>query len=265
MSKAVDEPLAFAPDDEAAWQRLALGYRLAGLLVSAHRLGLLARLARNQATLEVLADDLEADAALLAQMCRALGIAGLLRESDGGWGLTEAGQRLAADPAAAAELDSLILDYQRWGALDEHAHNAADGSPDPAGDDVDSAHRYALRLAARHRGHAVAMLDRVEPTRQLTVLDVGGADGFLAREVCARWPDARCIVLEQPAMAEVARATCAGDRRITVIGRADRAAAGTSRRRRRVTHPPGPPAVPSAGLDRPRRRGAAPRRVPALL
>src|SRR5688572_25638291 len=38
------EPLAFAPDDEAAWQRLARGYRLAGLLLSAHRLGLLQRL-----------------------------------------------------------------------------------------------------------------------------------------------------------------------------------------------------------------------------
>ena len=217
MSKAVDEPLAFAPDDEAAWQRLALGYRLAGLLVSAHRLGLLARLTDGQTTLEVLAAELQADPALLAQMCRALGVAGLLRESNGGWCLSASGERLAADPAAAAELDSLILDYQRWGALDEHAHSAVDAHSDPAGDDVDSAHRYALRLAARHRGHAVAMLDRVEPTRQLTVMDVGGADGFLAREVCARWPDARCIVLEQPAMAEVARATCAGDPRIRVI------------------------------------------------
>jgi hypothetical protein len=215
MSKAVDEPLAFAPDDEAAWQRLALGYRLAGLLVSAHRLGVLARLAQGQATLETLAADLDADPALLGQMCRALRVGGLLRETDGAWLLSEAGQRLAADPAAAAELDSLILDYQRWGSLDEHARS--ESNRDPVGDDVASAHRYALRLAARHRGHAVAMLDRVEPTRQLTVMDVGGADGFLAREVCARWPDARCIVLEQPAMAEVARATCAGDPRIRVI------------------------------------------------
>ena len=38
MGTAVDEPLAFSPDDEEAWQRLVRGYRLAGLLVSARPL-----------------------------------------------------------------------------------------------------------------------------------------------------------------------------------------------------------------------------------
>ena len=216
----MDEPLAFAPDDEGAWQRLARGYRLAGLLLSAHQLGLLRRLARGQGTLDALARDLDADPTMLDHMCRALAAAGLVRSGDVGWRLSAAGEQLLADPAAAAELDSLVLDYRRWGLLDERAKGQAGDGGDGATDDladVESARRYALRLAARHRGHAVAMLDRVEPTRRLTVMDLGGADGFLAREVCARWPDAQCVVLEQPSMAEVARRSCADDPRITVL------------------------------------------------
>ena len=226
MFPSVDEPLAFEPGDEGAWQRLVRGYRLAGLLVSAHRLGLLRRLEQGQATLDALAADLDADPVLLEQMCRALYTAGVLRAGDVGWRLSENGRRLLEDPAAAAELDSLERDYRRWGALDERARATSAGAQDNQLDlddvdrthtDLDSARKFALRLAARHRGHARAVLDRVEPTRALRVMDVGGADGFLAREVCARWPDAECIVLEESSMAEVARRACADEPRITVV------------------------------------------------
>ena len=223
MRRMDAEPLAFAPDDEAAWQRLARGYRLTGLLLSAHRLGLLERLGRGQATLDALARDLKADERVLLQLCRALDTAGLLRSGDVGWRLSNAGQQLVSDPSALAELDSLALDYQRWGALDECAREMYE-HPSPAPgrlftgrDDFASAHRYALRLAARHRGHAVRLLERVEACRPLMVMDVGGADGFLAREVCNRWPDAQCVVLEHPSMAEVARRACADHPRIRVF------------------------------------------------
>ena len=220
MGKAVDGALAFGPDDEGAWQRLARGYRLAGLLVSAHRLGLLRRLLDGQATLDALAADLQAEPRLLLQMCRALDAAGLLRSGDIGWRLSDAGQRLLSDPAAAAELESLDRDYRRWGTLDVRAR--AD-SPllaedvDRVRDDVDAARQYALRLAAHHRRHAVAMVDFLNPSRPVRVMDVGGADGFLAKVVCERWADATCIVLEEPSMAEVARHACTGEPRITVI------------------------------------------------
>ena len=222
MRVPVDEPLAFRPDDEGAWHRLARGYRLAGLLISSHRLGLLRRLLQGQATLGALAADLNADRDLLAQMCRALSSAGLLRENDAGWRLSDAGQRLLSDPAATAELDSLERDYRRWGSLDERAQAPPPDLPheddeDSSRADVESAHQYALRLAARHRGHAVALVENVQPTRRLRVLDVGGADGFLARVVCERWSDAECVVLEEPAMAEVAQQACANDPRITVV------------------------------------------------
>ena len=217
-----DEPLAFRPDDEGAWHRLARGYRLAGLLISSHRMGLLQRLLKGEATLAVLAEELDADRDVLAQMCRALCSAGLLRDSDEGWALSEAGHRLLSDPAATAELDSLERDYHRWGSLDERARMPAPTEPheddeDSTRVDVESAHRYALRLAARHRRHAVELVEHVHPTRRLRVLDVGGADGFLARVVCERWPDAECVVLEEPAMAEVAQQACADEPRITVI------------------------------------------------
>ncbi len=220
--QVVDEPLAFGPDDEGAWQRLARGYRLAGLLVSSHRLGLLRRLADAPAPLDTLATELDTDPQLLEQMCRALCTAGLLRARGEGWELSEAGQRLLRDPAAQAELDSLERDYRRWGELDRRGRAPAPVELDQ--DDIDrthtdigSARKFALRLAARHRGHARALISRVEPTRPLRVMDVGGADGFLAREVCSRWPDAECVVLEESSMAEVAERACADDPRITVI------------------------------------------------
>ncbi len=218
MREPVDDPLAFAPDDEGAWHRLARGYRLAGLLLSAHRLGLLQRLCLHDRTTDELAWDLDADPTVVNQMCRALAAAGLLEWPDPAWSVSAAGRRLLDDPAAAAELDSLVLDYRRWGALDERARRPPidEGVPsEPA--DPESARRYALRLAARHRGQAVALVGNLEPTRRLRVMDVGGADGFLAREVCARWPEVECVVLEQPAMAEVARSTCKDIARITVI------------------------------------------------
>jgi hypothetical protein len=221
MQQPVDEPLAFDPDDEGAWHQLARGYRLAGLLLSAHRLGLLRRLLDGQATLDALAADLDAAPGLLEQMCRGLAIAGLLRDGDVGWRLSDAGRRLLTNPAAAVELDSLAIDYRRWGSLDERAHgNGAERGEDDVDrmlEDVDSAHRYALRLAARHRGQARTLLDHLEPTRAVTVLDVGGADGFLVREVCDRWPDATCIVGEVPSMAEVARRACRDETRISVV------------------------------------------------
>lgn len=220
MPEAVDEPLAFDPDDENAWHQLARGYRLAGLLLSAHRLGLLQRLLDGQATLDALTRDLGANALLLEQMCKALASAGLLRSGDVGWRLSDAGRRLLTNPAAGVELDSLARDYRRWGSLDERAlTNSGEPSEDDVDrsrSDVDAARQYALRLAARHRGQAIALLDRLEPTRPVRVMDVGGADGFLVREVCARWPDAECVVLEEPSMAEVARRACRDEPRITV-------------------------------------------------
>ena len=223
MRDSDPEPLAFAPDDEAAWQRLVRGYRLAGLLLSAHRMGLLQRLRRGQATLDALTEELEADPTLLSHMCRGLTAAGLLRSGDFGWRLSDAGRRLVTDPSAAAEMDSLALDYQRWGTLDDRSRRLArHDSPEDVDRfgtrrDVESANRYALRLAALHRGQALQLLDRLEPTRPLRVMDVGGADGFLAREVCARWPDARCVVLEHASMAEVAQRACASEPRIRIV------------------------------------------------
>ncbi|MBA2529560.1 MAG: methyltransferase domain-containing protein, partial [Euzebyales bacterium] len=73
------------------------------------------------------------------------------------------------------------------------------------------------RLAARHHSQAVALVTHLTPTRPLRVLDVGGGDGLVSREICSRWPRARCTVLEQPAMAEVARRSCRGHERIDVM------------------------------------------------
>jgi SAM-dependent methyltransferase len=219
------QPLAFEPGDEDGWHRLARGYRLAGLLLTAHRMGLLRVLADHGAlTVDQLAQELAADARLLAVICRALRAAGLLLAADDGWRLSPAGQRLATDAGANLELDAMAEDYQRWGQLDHYARTLlAQGRLEPRTYDEDVAHseqaarRYARRLTNRRRQQVARLLARVEPTRPLVLLDAWGGDGYLARAVCAQWEQVTCTVLEIPTMARIAREACAGYPRIAVI------------------------------------------------
>jgi hypothetical protein len=150
--------LAFEPGDEDGWHRLARGYRLAGLLLSAHRMGLLhAFVDGGTHQIDELAHHLLADPRLLVDICRALRATGLLTQTDAGWRISEAGARLAGDPVAALELDAMAEDYQRWGELDRHARSLwRDGRTEPGthGDaDVEhseqAARRYARRLSNR--------------------------------------------------------------------------------------------------------------------
>lgn len=235
---AADEPqrpLAFESGDEDGWHRLARGYRLAGLLLSAHRMGLLQALSdREPQRIDELSQHLLADPKLLVDICRALRATGLLVQGDDGWRLSPAGARLAGDHVAALELDAMAEDYRRWGELDRHARSLwRDGRTEPAthGDaDVEhseqAARRYTRRMSNRRRLQARRLIGHLEPTRSVTVLDAWGGDGYMAREVCALWGQATCTVLEIPTVARTAREACAGYPRIAVVaGDLDPAAA----------------------------------------
>jgi SAM-dependent methyltransferase len=219
------QPLAFEPGDEDGWHRLARGYRLAGLLLTAHRMGLLRILAdRGALTVDQLARELVADERLLAVICRALRAAGLLLAADDSWRLSPAGQRLASDAGATLELDAMAEDYQRWGQLDHYARTLPhEDRSEPRTYDAEVAHseqaarRYARRLTNRRRQQVDRLLTHIEPTRPLVLLDAWGGDGYLARAVCTRWSQVTCTVLEIPTMARIAREACAGYPRIAVI------------------------------------------------
>lgn len=219
-------PLAFEPGDEDEWHRLSRGYRLAGLLISAHRMGLLRVLSTGRPrSSEDLAAQLLADPKLLIDICRALRAAGLLVADDGGWRLSEAGARIAGDPAASLELDAMADDYRRWGELDRHARELRqEGRTEPSvhgegelASNQQAARRYTRRISNRRRMQAQRLIGRVQPTRPLTVLDAWGGDGYVAREVCATWRESTCTVLEVPAVAEIAREMCGGYPRIGVV------------------------------------------------
>jgi SAM-dependent methyltransferase len=116
-------------------------------------------------------------------------------------------------------------DYRRWGELDRHARLLwSDGQAEPrrhgddhVGDSEQAARRYARRMSNRRRLQAQQLIERVRPTRPLTVLDAWGGDGYMARQICTAWPRATCTVLEVPTMAPVAREACAGHPRVAVI------------------------------------------------
>jgi SAM-dependent methyltransferase len=172
-----------------------------------------------------LSQQLLADPKLLVGICRALGATGLLTEVDGGWQLSDAGARLAHDRVAGMELDAMSEDYRRWGELDRHARSLwQDGRTEPeAHGDADVEHselaarRYAHRMSNRRRLQAQRLIGHVEPTRPVTVLDAWGGDGYVAREICAAWPQATCTVLEIPTVARTAKEACAGHPRIAVV------------------------------------------------
>lgn len=219
--------LAFEPGDEDGWHQLSRSYRLAGLLLSVHRMGLLRLLADGAPRdVEDIAQQLLVDPKLLLSLCRALRATGLMLERDDGWHLSPAGMRLATDHAASLELDAMAEDYRRWGELDRHARTLwRDGQTEPVthgdadvGHNEQAARRYARRLSSRRRLQAQRLLDHVEPTRPVTVLDAWGGDGYVARQVCASWRQATCTVLEIPTMAAIAREACAGHPRIAVVG-----------------------------------------------
>ena len=221
-----ERPLAFAPDDEEGWQRLARGYRLAGLLLAAHRMGLLRALAaRGQTSIEDLSQELISDQRLLGVVCRALRAAGVLEAGDDGWQLSPAGERFANDAAVSLELDSMSEDYRRWGELDLHARTLVEqrGADATYYDDADIVHseqaarRYARRMTNRRAQQVDRLLAHVVPTRPLTVLDAWGGDGYVAREMCERWPQITCTVLEIPTMARITAEASRGYPRIAVI------------------------------------------------
>ena len=226
MADDRQRPLAFEPGDEDGWHRLARGYRLAGLLLSAHRMGLLRALSEGDPhQIDDLSQQLLVDPKLLVDICRALRATGLLVQAEEGWLLSPAGARLAGDHAAALELDAMAEDYRRWGELDRHARSLwRDGRTEPEthGDaDVEhneqAARRYARRMSNRRRLQARRLVGHVEPTRSVTVLDAWGGDGYMAREICAVWRQATCTVLEIPTVARTAREACAGHPRIAVV------------------------------------------------
>ena len=192
-----DRALAFESSDEDSWHRLARGYRLAGLLIAAHRMGLLRALGGHvQMSVNELSAELLADAHLLAVICRALRAAGLLEKDGAGWRLTPAGERLVGDPAASLELDQMAADYQLWGQLDLHARVLYEDGTDiePVYDDAEVASNqqaprpYARRMTNPRAQQIERLLDHVEPTRPLTVLAAWGGDGYGAREMSDRWP-----------------------------------------------------------------------------
>lgn len=221
-----DPTLAFEPGDEDGWQELARGYRLAGLLVGAHRMGLLRVLADGGPhEADELSRRLLADPKLLVDICRALRATGLVTLVDDGWQLSTAGARLVGDHAAGLELDAMAEDYRRWGELDRHARSSwRDGRTEPEADahaeaehDEQAEGRNARRMSNRRRLQAIRLIGHVEPTRPVTVLDAWGGDGYVAREICAMWRQATCTVLEIATVARTAREACAGHPRIAVV------------------------------------------------
>ena len=190
-------------------------------------MGLLRALAeRGQMSIERLSQELLADVRLVAVVCRALRAAGLLEADGDRWRLSPEGERLATDAAASLELDDMAEDYQRWGELERHARIPLrdDGSAETrVYDDADIAHneqaarRYARRMTNRRAQQVDRLLAHVVPTRPLTALDAWGGDGYVAREMCTRWQQIICTVLEIPTMARVTREACRGFPRIAVI------------------------------------------------
>lgn len=206
-------------DPVALVDELASGYRHAQILMTGVRLGVFEALAAGPADARELAARLGADPRGVRILCDALTALGILDKSG------PQGERRYQNgtPARAALLPDSPRPkvamlrhgarlYERWGKL---LDAVADGRPVPdeaidprlASDE----RAFAFAMADVARDSAVKTADALERSGALAgvrrILDLGGGPGHYAVELARRLPDARAVVFDREATAEVARET----------------------------------------------------------
>lgn len=186
----------------------------------AGRTGILGLLARQTATPEQVAQQLELDPLATGKMLRALTALGLVEHVAGGYRVAPGlAPHFAGDDDIAPFLEHSHMMYERWGESLEPWLRGEAWTPHPRG--AADARRFgaAMRGIGAHLSRFVA--DLLDLTGARRLLDVGGGFGHYAMALCRAKPDLTAVVLDRPEVAELAREALAGDpleARISYVG-----------------------------------------------
>jgi hypothetical protein len=197
--------------------RLAQGYQLSQAVYVAAKLGVADMLVDGPVDGETAAQTLNVRADELRRVLRALVAAGVFIErEDGCFALNDAGAALCAD--APGRVRDVVINFgeEMYHAFGGLLHTVRTG--ETAFDTI-----YGKPLFAYYTEHAEAeasgsarMLSRTLPVaREVadsdvmdgagTVVDVGGGPGTMLAEVLSRQPALRAVLLDRPAVLELAR------------------------------------------------------------
>src|SRR5262245_26864090 len=225
--------LGLVPEPAAqAWGGMALS----GVLITATRLGVFARLAKGPATTTRLADELDLDPTVTQLLLGCLGAAGHVNGRGGGgpYRLSRSARRWL-DPAAPMSVSNFVAaneDYWSWWAgLSDVARTGRPGQHHEDDPDDPYWRRYILgqrdlaRLSAAYVARKIPV-----PSGQRSMLDIGGGNGPYSVELCRRHPGLTATILDLPGSSAIGREVVAGsglaDRLRHVDGDARTAALG---------------------------------------
>lgn len=178
-------------------------------VITATRLGVIGRLARERASADALAGELGLDPLGVEALLAALAALGYVEcAADGAYLLSAAGQRL--DPGAEDSLASFVGEYNAYawemlGDLDAillGERTAASHRRAPGDAFWEHYVRGLFELTRGEHDEAAQLVDASDP-REL--LDVAGAHAGFAMAMCRRYPQMRATVLDLPASVAVGR------------------------------------------------------------
>lgn len=209
---------AMAVDPEISEiQRLIAGMKDTQLLHVAAALSLPDRLANGPRSAADLAAELQVDAVLLRRVLRGLVNRGIVEETaPSSFVITSLGALLKTDGPRG--LHGLALragstNYEAWGRLLEgiqtggvpfqlaHGRTFFDGLMVTPSDLAAFQHR----LASESEAEAPHIVDAIDLSAYADVVDIGGGLGSLLSEILERYSDMRGVLLELPAVCELAR------------------------------------------------------------
>ncbi|HZR81102.1 MAG TPA: methyltransferase [Candidatus Binatia bacterium] len=204
-----------ACDERPLWDLLFghLGFRA---LLVAHQLGLFEALAAEPRTLRELCEALGVERRAARALVAPCVACGLLEARDGLYELAPVAREylVAASPSPfAGFLDMLIANEDVFStravraAVEQNASQVFGGDPLFASLEQQTAlaHAFTRGMHGHSAGAARAWPELVELSAHRVLLDVAGGSGVHAVAAARRWPHLSAIVLDRPAVLEVAR------------------------------------------------------------
>jgi 2-polyprenyl-3-methyl-5-hydroxy-6-metoxy-1,4-benzoquinol methylase len=191
------------------------GMATSGVLVTAVRTGITARLARRPATAAELAAELELDPLPTQLLLDCLQSTGQVRRRAGRYRLSRRGRRWLdpASPLSVAAYVAGVADYWPWWAGLEQATRTGTSAGSHAAPAEDP---YWRRYITGQR--ELARLSAAEVARKLplpgqprTLLDIGGGHGWYSACLCRRYPELTATVLDLPGSTAVGREVIAAE------------------------------------------------------
>jgi len=196
--------------DPSVVMQLATAYWGAQTLFTANRLGLFAIIAGGRNTVAEIAaasDTAERPLRLLLNACAALG---LLREAAGAYSLSSVSQALLVPGGRNYLGDAIRYSddlYRTWGDLEQAVRQDLPQLPtaEYTGEDVDRTRHFVRGMHERALGIGRAMIDLVDLSGRVQMLDVGGGPGTYSALFTQKFPTLHSTVLDLPGVVAIAR------------------------------------------------------------